>query len=79
MYTIIVDFDNGEHFDVYKAPNIASMTSKVNDIVQSLTTTYYGRSSVTVEIIRPTANSIIRRFTPKKSESDGNNVFEEVI
>ncbi len=82
MYCIIVSCDDGDYFSVFKEEDIASKDERIFNIVNTLTTTYSGRKTVTIETIEVLGypnNSTIRSFEPDIQNSGMNHKFKEVI
>ena len=79
MYYIILDYDRGSYFDVYREKDLESLNKAINDIVKILITTSHTRHEVSIEIIEP-ESSIIRHFVRDDTKSIGaNTVLKEVV
>jgi len=80
MYYIILDYDNGAHFDVLKRNDIDAVNKTVQFITQQFTSTWYNRKTVSLEVIESKDESYLIKKFERNNEVEGiNKPFKEIF
>lgn len=79
MYYIILDYDRGKYFDVYREKDLESLNKALNDMVKILITASHTRHEVSIEIIE-SESSTIRHFVRDDTKSTGpDTILKEIV